>query len=259
MIRVFIGFDRRETVAFSVLSHSLHARASQPLSVAPLMLSQLGESYRRERHPLQSTDFSFSRFLTPYLCGYEGWAVFMDCDMLARDDIAQVWAIRDERFAVQVVKHVHEPHETRKFLDQPQTRYEKKNWSSVVLFNNARCRALSLEYVNQASGLELHQFKWLGDDSLIGELPHRWNHLVGYDDYDPAAALVHYTLGGPYFHEYRDCDYADEWFDDRRLMLEVDETPQWRNEPRGRTRGDGLARFERRLRSARGRCGMKQS
>lgn len=222
MVRIFIGFDSREAVAFSVLAHSLHARASRPVTVAPLMLSQLAGIYRRERHPLQSTEFSFSRFLTPYLCDYEGWALFMDCDMLARDDIAAIWDLRDERYAIQVVKHQHVPKESTKFLNQPQTKYEKKNWSSVMLFNNAKCRALTLDYVNQASGLELHQFKWLGDDASIGELPHRWNHLVGYDAYDPAAALVHYTHGGPYFHEYRHCDYAEEWFDERLRMLAVD-------------------------------------
>jgi len=165
----------------------------------------------RDRDPKQSTDFAFSRFLTPYLSGYSGWSVFMDCDMIVLDDIAKLWELRDERYAVQVVKHDHVPKETTKFLDQPQTRYEKKNWSSVMLFNNEKCKALTPEYVGTASGLELHQFKWLETDDLIGELPHRWNHLVGYDATDSDVSLVHYTLGGPYFGEYEDCEYADEW------------------------------------------------
>lgn len=224
MIKVFIGYDAREAAAFSVLSHSIHARSSQPVSIAPLMLSQLIGIYSRERHPLQTTDFSFTRFLTPYLCGYQGWALFVDCDMLFRDDIAELWALRDERFAVQVVKHQHVPSETTKFMNQPQTKYEKKNWSSVMLFNNAKCRALTPEYVNAATGLELHQFKWLGDDGLIGEIPHRWNHLVGYDAYDAKAANVHYTSGGPYFSQYADCEYATEWLVDRNAMLAVDDS-----------------------------------
>jgi hypothetical protein len=219
MIRAFIGYDGREAVAFSVLSHSIHARASEPVLIAPLMLSQLRGVLTRERHPLQSTDFSFSRFLTPYLSGYEGWSVFMDCDMLMLDDIASLYRLRDDRYAVMVVKHDHVPRETVKFLGEPQSKYEKKNWSSVMLFNNARCRALTPEYVNSASGLELHQFKWLGDDRLIGALPDRWNHLVGYSAPRPDAALVHYTLGGPYFAEYRDCEYAGEWFAEREKML----------------------------------------
>ncbi len=219
MIKVFIGYDSRESVAFSVLSHSIHVRASQPVCIAPLMLSQLGGIHHRERHQLQSTDFSFSRFLTPYLCNYEGWSIFMDCDMLVREDIADLWSLRDERYAVQVVKHVHVPRESTKFLDQPQSRYEKKNWSSVMLFNNARCRALTPEYVNTATGLELHQFKWLGDDALIGALPHRWNHLVGYDEHDTHAANVHYTIGGPYFAEYAYCEFSGEWRAEREQML----------------------------------------
>jgi hypothetical protein len=221
MIHVLIGFDSRETAAFSVLAHSIQARASQPVAIAPLALNQLGGVLTRARDPLQSTDFSFSRFLTPYLSGFSGWSIFMDCDMLMLDDVAKLYGLRDERYAVMVVKHQHNPRETRKFLDQPQSQYEKKNWSSVMLFNNARCRSLTPEYVNQASGLELHQFKWLPDEGAIGELPSGWNHLVGYDPPRSGVSLVHYTLGGPYFNEYRDCEYAADWFAERGRMLYV--------------------------------------
>jgi hypothetical protein len=221
VIRVFVGYDAREAVAFSVLAHSIHARASQPVSVTPLRLSELKGIYTRPRNELQSTDFSFSRFLTPWLCDYQGWAIFMDCDMIALDDIASLWGLADERFAVQVVKHHHVPKERTKFLGATQTRYEKKNWSSVMLMNCARCRALTPDYVNGATGLELHQFKWLGSDDLIGELPARWNHLVGYDAPRPDAAIVHFTIGGPYFAEYRDCEYASEWRRELDDMLAV--------------------------------------
>ncbi len=223
MIRVFIGYDPREAVAFSVLAFSIHARASQPVSITPLVLSQLNGIMTRERHPLQSSDFSFSRFLTPYLSGYTDWSVFMDCDMLMLDDIAKLYALRDNRYAVMVVKHNHVPKENKKFLDEPQTPYPKKNWSSVMLFNNAKCRALTPEYVNTASGLELHQFEWLASDDLIGEIPARWNHLVGYNPPCQDVSLVHYTLGGPYFDEYRDCEYADAWRREQQAMLRVDQ------------------------------------
>lgn len=222
-IRVMIGFDSRETVAFSVLAHSIHVRASVPVTITPLMLSQLKGVFKRPRHALQSTDFAFSRFLTPFLSGYEGWSLFMDCDMLMLDDVARLWALRDERFAVQVVKHDHQPRETVKFLDQAQTAYAKKNWSSVMLFNNARCTTLTPEYVNDATGLKLHQFKWLRDESLIGELPRRWNHLVGYYRPDKDVSLVHYTLGGPYFDAYRDCEFAAEWRAELRAMLHAEQ------------------------------------
>jgi hypothetical protein len=222
MINVFIGFDPRETVAYNVLAYSIQARSSLPVAIAPLMLSQLKGVLMRERHPLQSTDFSFSRFLTPYLSGYAGWSVFMDCDMLMLDDIAKLYALRDERYAVMVVKHHHVPRETVKFLGEPQSKYEKKNWSSVMLFNNARCKALTPDYVNTAGGLELHQFKWLDGDELIGDLPDRWNHLVGYSPPRRDASLVHYTLGGPYFPEYAQCEYANEWRAEREAMLRIE-------------------------------------
>jgi hypothetical protein len=219
LIRVFIGFDAREAVAFSVLSHSIHSRASEPVAIAPLMLSQLERILVRDRHPLQSTDFAFSRFLVPSLSHYEGWSLFMDCDMLMVDDIAKLWALRDERYAVQVVQHDHRPREQTKFLGQKQTPYPKKNWSSVMLFNNPRCGALTPEYVNSATGLDLHQFKWLPDDGMVGALPGRWNHLVGYDEPTSEVSLIHYTLGGPYFADYRSCSFADDWWNEREKML----------------------------------------
>lgn len=221
MIRVFIGYDSRESVAYSVLAHSIQVRASTPVAVAPLMLTQLDRIFDRARNPLQSTDFAFTRFLVPYLCNYEGWAIFMDCDMLMRDDIAKLWACRDERYAVKVVQHDHVPRETTKFLGQPQTVYPKKNWSSVMLMNNAKCRALTPGLVNTASGLQLHRFEWLPEQDAIGALPKRWNHLVGYDAPDSDAALAHFTLGGPYFDDYTNCEFANEWQQMREDMLSV--------------------------------------
>ena len=233
MIRVFIGFDSVETIAFHVLAHSIHVRASEPVSVAPLMLSQLSDVMTREHHELQSTEFSFSRFLVPYLCDYEGWAVFMDCDMLVLDDMANLWKLRDDKFAVQVVKHDHVPNETTKFLGQPQSKYEKKNWSSVMLYNNAQCKALTPDFVNSAAGLELPRFQWLESDDLIGEIPHRGNRLGGYDEAIPTKDVsnLHYTIGGPYFDDYADIDYAGEWFAERGAMLRCDQKPKETPEP----------------------------
>ena len=219
MIRVFIGYDSAERVAASVLAHSINVRATQPVAISPVMLSQLGGLFDRPRNSLQSTEFSFSRFLVPRLAAFEGWALFMDCDMLMRLDVAELWKLRDERYAVQVVKHEHVPLEEVKFLGHTQTKYQKKNWSSVMLMNCARCKALTPEYVSTASGLELHQFKWLEGEHLIGALPSRWNHLVDYDAPRADAAIVHYTIGGPWFPDYRDCEYAPEWCREREAML----------------------------------------
>ena len=225
MIRVFIGFDTGETVSYHVLSHSIQARCSEPVSITPLMLTQLSGLMTREHHNLQSTEFSFSRFLVPHLCDYQGWALFMDCDMLVLDDMADLWNLRDDNFAVQVVKHDHVPKETTKFLGQPQSKYEKKNWSSVMLFNNEMCKALTPDFVNTATGLELHRYQWLDGDHLIGDIPHRWNHLVGYDETVPAGGVsnLHYTIGGPYFDDYKDTDYAAEWFAEKDAMLRCDQ------------------------------------
>ena len=221
MIRIFIGYDPREAVAFSVLSHSIQVRSSQPVGITPINLSQLKAQMWRGRAGLQSTEFSFSRFLTPYLCNYDGWAIFMDCDMLVLDDIAKLWKFRDDKFTVQCVKHNHVPKEKTKFLNQPQTVYEKKNWSSVMLLNCNKCAILTPEYVNTASGLALHCFRWLSDENQIGGIPHSWNHLVDYDPAKPIKEIsnLHYTSGGPYYKEYSNCGYADVWKRERECML----------------------------------------
>ena len=181
------------------------------------MRRHLGHLYTRSRGPTESTEFSLTRFIVPALSGYRGWSIFMDCDMLCRTDIAEL-AAHAERAgdkAVLVCKHSYVPKTERKFIDQVQTKYPRKNWSSVMLFNNARCTALTPHYVNSASGLDLHRFAW-ADDSQIGELPLEWNWLVGEYKHNPDAKIVHFTIGGPYFEEYRGCDYAEEWFEENR-------------------------------------------
>ena len=213
MIKVFLGFDHRAPVLHAVLSHSIHKFASRPVAIAPVMLSQLNGIFERDRNPLQSTAFSFSRFLVPYLCNYEGWAIFLDNDMVCLDDIAKLWELRDEQYAVMCAQHDYEVKTGLKFLGEKQTSYEKKNWSSMLLLNCSRCRALTPDFVNSASGLDLHQFKWLPTESLIGELPIRWNYLVGVYPPQDDVSMVHYTDGGPYYTDYRHVDFAEKWFD----------------------------------------------
>ncbi|MBB3914070.1 glycosyltransferase [Rhizobium fabae] len=220
-VRIFVGFDSKEVVAYHVLAQSIIEKSSIPVEFSPIVLSNLGGLFTRERNALQSTEFSFSRFLTPYLSGYQGWSIFMDCDMLMRTDIAELWALRDDRYAAMCVKHDYQPKIETKFLGQTQTKYEKKNWSSFILFNNDKCRALTPDFVNTATGLQLHQFKWLENDDLIGELPVTWNYLVNEYDYREDARNVHFTDGGPYFDEYKNDDYAEEWFAARERMLFV--------------------------------------
>ena len=139
-IPIFIGVDPRERAATNVLMDSLVQHSTAPLAITPLVTPQLEAQglYWRRRDPKQSTAFSFTRFLVPHLMGYQGWAIFMDCDMLARGDIAELWALRNENVAVQCVQHQHIPNEAVKFLGEVQSAYPKKNWSSLMLLNCSR-------------------------------------------------------------------------------------------------------------------------
>jgi len=150
--------------------------------------------------------------MIPHLMNYQGWALFMDCDMLMFEDVAELWRMRDDSKAIQVCKHDYTPKEKTKFLGQTQTVYPKKNWSSFMLMNCKKCSSLTPDYVNRASGLELHQFKWLESEELIGDLPLEWNWLVGEYEYKEDVKNVHYTKGGPWFEEYARCDYSQDWF-----------------------------------------------
>jgi|TARA_B100001939_G_scaffold202500_1_gene174057 hypothetical protein len=212
MIRIFIGYDEGEKIAFHVLAESIRKQSSEPISITPIDLNTIRNHFIRDKQSNQSTEFAFSRFMVPYLSNYEGWSIFMDCDMLLRTDINELWKLRDDDYAVMCVKHNYEPKQDVKFRGAKNEKFPKKNWSSLMLMNNAKCKLLTPEYVRTASGLELHQFKWLESERDIGAIPKTWNWLVGEYEYNPLANNVHFTLGGPYFYDYVNCDYSKEWF-----------------------------------------------
>lgn len=210
MLKIFIGYDAVESVAYHTLVQSILEYTKEPVSITPIKLSMLPE-YTRSRNTKQSNEFSFSRFLVPYLCDYEGWALFMDCDMMFTDSVSELWKLRDESKSVQVVKHDYTPKTQVKYLGAIQYPYPRKNWSSVMLFNCQRCKKLTPAFVNTAHPMELHRFHWLKDED-IGELPKEWNHLVYEMTPNDNAKIVHWTVGGPYFHEYQHCEYSTDWY-----------------------------------------------
>ena len=221
MISVFIGYDSKVKIAYHVLAESILKHSSEPVSIHPIYLPNLQKIHNRKQNVLASTEFSFSRFLVPYLMNYQGWAVFMDSDMVMISDIAELWQLRNEKYAVQVCKHEYTPNAKKKFLNNTQTIYAKKNWSSLMLINCSQCKTLTTDYVNTATGLELHQFKWLKDESLIGEIPLEWNWLVGEYPYNDNVKNIHFTEGGPYFKEYENCQYSKKWYKIYNEMIKI--------------------------------------
>ena len=217
MITVCIGYDPAETVAYHVLCHSIMRHCSTPVCFIPINKRNIPEFTRGKEDG--ATEFSFSRFLTPYLCGYKGQAIFMDCDMLVTTDISKILDECDLAHDVFVVKHEYTPKNKTKFLGATQHQYPKKNWSSVMVFNcfSQPCRNLTAEIVNTKTGKYLHQFEW-STEARVGELSKDWNHLVGEYNPNPEAKIVHYTLGTPCFSGYDEQEWADEWFSEKRLM-----------------------------------------
>lgn len=225
MASIWIGFDPREQEAYAVARESILRRLTLPIPVKGIDLSQLrkeGIYYRPTENrngrlwdtisqaPM-STEFAISRFLTPHLAK-SGWALFMDCDMLARENLARVFENIDPSKAVYCVKHDHRPDCLGKMDQQIQTTYPRKNWSSFMLFNcdHPANNRLTVEYVNSVPGRDLHAFKWL-DDSEIGELDPSWNWLVGHSSKDIDPKVVHFTEGGPWMEGYENVCYAEEW------------------------------------------------
>lgn len=217
MIPIFIGYDPREAVAYHVCANSIIRQVSQPVSLNPLALRNLG--FYVEKHTDGSNHFIYSRFLVPHLMAYRGWAIFMDGDMLLRDDITKLWELRDPSKAVMVVKHNYKTRLKEKYLGSKNEDYPRKNWSSVVLWNceHPGNKALTSEFVQNATGAQLHRFSWL-EDPLIGELPIEWNWLPDELGSNENAKLLHFTLGTPCFHEFATAPMANEWHRERMLM-----------------------------------------
>lgn len=214
--RVYIGWDSREDIAYQVARHSLLKYASIPVDVIPIKLPDLVDQglYTREIDPLASTEFTYSRFLTPHMAGFEGWALFVDCDFLFFGDVAELAAYQKPEYAVACVKHDYTPKESTKMDGQVQTVYPRKNWSSFMLFNCAHpsTKKLTVEAVNSQTGAYLHRMQWAADDE-IGEVPTEWNWLEGWNE-EPATGTpkaVHYTRGGPWFENWQDVAYAQQW------------------------------------------------
>ena len=214
-IPVFVGYDPREAIAYHTCVNSIIRNSSQPVAIVPVALN-LFKDYA-ETHTDGSNHFIYTRFLVPYLMDYQGWAIFIDGDMILRGDIAELWELKDYTKDVMVVKHDYETRMTEKYLGNTNENYPRKNWSSVILWNcNAiRNRALTPEFVQQSTGAFLHRFSWI-DDDRVGELPKEWNWLDVEYEWNPLAKLVHYTLGTPCFHEFADRgDFSDEWHRER--------------------------------------------
>jgi len=214
MIPIFIGYDSREAIAFHTCANSIIRRASQPVSIVPLALNIL-EGYD-ESHTDGSNHFIYSRFLVPHLMNYNGWAIFMDGDMIVRDDIAKLWDMQDPIKDVMVVKHDYKTRMETKYLGARNENYPRKNWSSVILWNcsNFPNRRLTPEYIQESTGAHLHRFQWI-DNERIGELPIEWNWLPDEFGENKDAKLLHYTLGTPSFHEFADTPQGSEWHRER--------------------------------------------
>ena len=220
-LNIYIGYDQKEVVAWHVLAQSILEKSSQPVALIPLNLKNLKNYYQREFDARQSNEFSFSSFLVPHLQQFRGFAVYMDCDMLIRGDIVELFnlAKKDPKRAVHVVQHDYQPKDNFKYLGNKQYSYPRKNWSSLVVWNcsHPANSIVNANFVESSSAAHLHRFNWLKDEE-IGNLPIEWNWLVGEYDLNNSqieVSLVHWTVGGPYFHEYSGSDFADEWFKTR--------------------------------------------
>ncbi len=221
-IKIVIGFDQREAVAYHTFCQSIIEHASIPVSFTPLAMTTL-KGYK-ETHVDKSNDFIYSRFLTPYLNQYEGWAIFADGDMICQADIKEMWDLRDESKALLVVKHDYKTKAYQKYLGNINENYPRKNWSSIILWNckHPKHKILTPDFVANQTGKYLHRFSWL-DDNDIGDLPKEWNWLAIEYPENRKAKLIHYTLGTHCFKDYKDTEMSDIWHNvEKRIHDGVD-------------------------------------
>lgn len=220
-MKIYVGYDSREDIAWQVCRHSLLRHAGTGLEVHPLRQSALRELglYGRAIDAKASTEFSITRFLTPYLAAYDGWSVFTDCDFLFTADIRKLERELDPSKAIHVVQHDYTPALAVKMDGKAQHIYPRKNWSSFIAFNGAHkaVKALTPAIVNSAEPAFLHRFTW-ADEAAVGNLQLGWNFLVGeYPKPAQPPAAIHYTNGGPWFENHADADYSDLWLAERDL------------------------------------------
>jgi lipopolysaccharide biosynthesis glycosyltransferase len=219
-LKVFIGWDSREDIAYEVAKHSI-LKHNPNIEVYPLKLYELREKgiYTREDDKKGSTEFTISRFLVPFLSGYKGYSLFMDCDMVCLNDLEFVLEFQDALTnPVSCVKHDYSPKSKMKMDGQMQHVYPRKNWSSVMLFNNSKCKMLTPDIVNTETPMYLHRMLWA--DDKIGSLPPKFNFLAGYYDFEEEQPiLIHYTDGGPWFKEYSNCSYSELWKQEIKEMF----------------------------------------
>jgi hypothetical protein len=229
MIQIFIGYDPREAVVFHVCSNSIIRCSSQPVSISPLALNLMNQYH--ETHGDGSNAFIYSRFLVPHLMGFQGWAVFMDGDMILREDVSKLWALKDDRYAAMVVRHDYKTKSGIKYFGSKNEDYPRKNWSSMIMWNCSHPlnRVLTPDYVERSSGSFLHRFSWLPEEA-IGSLPVEWNWLPDEFGANPSAKLLHFTLGAPCFHDYADVEMAGEWHREK-IYMEYARQFQWPDGP----------------------------
>ena len=224
--KVFVGYDSREDIAWQVCRHSVVRHSAERAEVIPLRQNVLRELglYTRPHDLGASTEFSLTRFLTPYLAADSGWAIFCDCDFLFTTDVSSVLSELDPSKAVYCVQHDYTPTYRVKMDGKAQAIYPRKNWSSFMIFNceHPDVKALTPAVVNTATAAYLHRFEWISDDSAIGALELDWNYLEGeYPKPDHTPRVIHYTNGGPWFEEWQNCDFADLWLQERDLYLDA--------------------------------------
>jgi len=218
-VNIVIGFDQRESAAYHTFCQSIIEKSSIQISFTPLALNTL--KIYQEKHTDQSNDFIYSRFLTPYLCNYEGWAIFADGDMICQGDIKELWDLKDESKAVLVVKHDYQTKALKKYLGNKNENYPRKNWSSVILWNcsHPKHKILTPDFIANQTGKYLHRFSWL-DDADIGELPPEWNWLAIEYPENRKAKLIHYTLGTPCFKDYQNTEMSDIWHQTQQRIIQ---------------------------------------
>lgn len=213
MTRIFVGHDPREQKAFDVCKYSITRTCMFDIPDIEMLSSSNIPEYNRDHGEPQSTDFTFTRFWVPYLSNYTGYSIFCDCDFLFLKDIRIIREYVKPEHAVSVVKHPpYIPNSEIKMDGVAQHRSYRKNWASLMVFNNEHpaCKALTPDYLNlHLPGIDFHHFKWCNDDQ-IGSIPLEWNVLDGYYHVEFPKA-IHYTDGGPWFKDYQNTRYSDIW------------------------------------------------
>jgi lipopolysaccharide biosynthesis glycosyltransferase len=189
-IRVFVGADESQLVPAAVLEYTIRKHTAGRVeftTMRDLPVPMPKDPAKRPR-----TGFSFYRFMLPKLAGYQGRALYLDCDMQVFANLSELWAIP---FDGQTVLCTYQPEPPERWKGNKS--FKPGRHLAVMMLD---CSRLDWDVHEIVRGLDEDRYGYtelMSDLAIVPEeqieerIPVEWNSLEHYEA--GTTKLVHYT------------------------------------------------------------------